>query len=248
MGFLILLYGVVVYVFFFAVFLYMTAFMGGDMLAFLGAPKTVDTGVTPGFYLGSVASNIMLMLLFAVQHSVMARPGFKRILTKAVPQSMERGVYLIATNIVLIALFVYWQPMPAVVWAMEPGTWPTVMMVGFFVGIGIVLLSTFLINHFDLFGLRQVWYHYKGEEAPEIPFGTPMLYKHVRHPLYLGFLLALWCIPTMTVGHLLFSSVMTAYILVAIGYEERDLLTHFGDTYRDYMDKVPSILPFGRRK
>ena len=248
MGFLILLYGVAIYGFFFATFLYLIAFIGGDMLAFLGMPKTLDAGVPPEFYTGSVAKNIGLMLLFAVPHTVMARQSFKNIITKIMPWSMERSFYVLITSIILVALYVYWQPMPAVIWSIESGLWANVMMVGFFAGFGIVLLSTFLINHFDLFGLRQVWYRFKGEEMPSLEFGIPFLYKYVRHPLYLGWLLAFWCIPVMTAGHLLFASIMSIYIFIAVGYEERDLMARFGDQYRDYMDKVPSILPFGGRK
>lgn len=248
MGFLILLCGVAIYGFFFAVFLYLIAFVGGDMLAFVGAPKTVDSGVPPEFYLGSAAKNIGLLLLFSVPHTVMARPSFKRWITKIIPESLERSFYVLTTSVLLIAIFTYWQPMPAVIWSIEAGIWQTVMMVGFAAGFGLVLLSTFLLNHFELFGLRQVWCRFKGVEMPSSEFRTPLLYKHVRHPLYLGFLLAFWCIPVMSAGHLLLAGVWSIYMFIAIGYEERDLIHYFGATYHDYMSKVPTIIPFGRRK
>ncbi len=248
MGFLILLCGVAIYGFFFATFLYLIAFVGGDMLAFLGAPKTIDSGVPPEFYAGSAVKNIGLMLLFAVPHTIMARKSFKNRITKILSPSLERSFYVLTTSVLLVAIFTYWQPMPAVVWAMEPGLWSNVMMVGFFAGFGITLLSTFLLNHFELFGLQQVWCRFKGQEMPDQKFRTPFLYKHMRHPLYFGMILAFWCSSAMSAGHLLFASVMTIYVFVAVGYEERDLISHFGETYHDYMSKVPSIMPFGRHK
>ena len=248
MGFLILLCGVAIYGFFFATFLYLIAFVGGDMLAFVGAPKTVDSGVPPEFYVGSAAKNIGLMLLFAVPHTIMARKSFKNKITKILSPSLERSFYVLTTSVLLSAIFTYWQPMPAVIWSIDQGLWANVMMIGFFAGFGITLLSTFLLNHFELFGLQQVWCRFRGVEIPEQEFRTPLFYKHMRHPLYFGMILAFWCSSTMSAGHLLFASVMTIYVFVAVGYEERDLIASFGQTYHDYMAKVPSIIPFGRHK
>ncbi len=248
MGLLILLCGVAIYGFFFAVFLYLIAFVGGYMLAFLGMPKTVDFGMPPEFYTGSVASNVGLMLLFAVQHTIMARQGFKKMITKIIPPALERSFFVLVTSLVLATIYTYWLPIPAVVWSIESGIWQTVMMVGFAAGFGIVLLSTFLLNHFELFGLRQVWCRFKGVEMAHTEFKTPLFYQHIRHPIYLGFFLAMWCIPVMTAGHLLFAGVMTMYTFIGIGYEERDLIAHFGARYQDYMAKVPSIIPFVGKK
>lgn len=248
MGVLTLVYSVVAYLIFFAVFLYLIVFVGGDTLAFLGAPKTIDSG--PSQFSGAPAAlaNIGLLLLFGVQHSIMARQSFKKQWAKIVSWPLERSTYVLATVAVLLILYLGWQPMVGVVWSVEAPLWSGVLKVLFFLGFGIVLLSTFLINHFDLFGLQQGWMRFKGKELPKPKFVTPMLYKHVRHPLYLGFLIAFWATPHMTTGHLLFSAVWTAYIFVAIGYEERDMISLFGDQYKEYMAKVPSILPLGGRK
>lgn len=242
-----LIYGALVYLLFFATFLYLIAFAGGDALAGLGLPKTVDAGEPATVFAAPALTNILLLLLFAVLHSAMARQGFKRAWTKIVPQAVERSTYVLVTTMVLIVLFAYWRPMPEIVWSVG-GAWAYVLTALFFVGFGLVLLSTFLIDHFDLFGLRQVWLKFKGKTAADAPFRTPMLYKAVRHPLYLGFIVAFWSTPTMTVGHLLFAAVWTIYIFVALGYEERDLVQRFGDDYRRYMARVPMIFPFGARK
>jgi protein-S-isoprenylcysteine O-methyltransferase Ste14 len=248
MGLIALVYSVVVYVVFFAAFLYLIGFVGGDMTAWAGLPKTVDAGASNLAGAPAALVNIGLLLLFGVQHSVMARGGFKRAWTKIVPPAMERSTYVLATVVVLVVLFIGWQPMPAVVWSVSSPLWGGVLLALFLVGFGLVLLSTFLINHFELFGLLQGWFKFKSKAAVEPKFVTPMLYKHVRHPLYLGFLIAFWSTSHMTAGHLLFAAVWTVYIFVAIGYEERDMIALFGDKYRDYMAKVPSILPFGARK
>ncbi len=247
MGIIALIYSVVVYLMFFASFLYLIVFMGGDMTSFVGAPKTIDAGASP--VAGPAALvNIGLLLLFAVQHSVMARSGFKKALIKFLPPAFERSTYVLLTIVVLVLLFVCWQPMPAIVWSIDAPLWSGLLTALYFAGIGLVLLSTFMINHFELFGLLQGWLGFKKKEPSAPVFGTPYLYKYIRHPLYLGFLLAFWSTPHMTVGHLLFASVWTAYIFVAIGYEERDLIAVFGDKYHDYMAKVPTILPFGGGK
>jgi len=244
MGVLAVLYGVVVYTLFFASFLYLIPFVGGDILGFLGAPRTVDAGGPLG---GPAALiNIGLLLLFGLQHSVMARQSFKRVWTKMVPPSAERSTYVLATTLVLYLIYTQWRPMPGIVWEVGPGFWHTLLIVLFFLGFGIVLIATFLLNHFELFGLMQVWYKFRGKEMPEPVFRTPLFYKAVRHPIYLGFVMAFWSTPTMTTGHLLFSAIWTAYIFVAIGYEDRDLIRQFGQAYIDYMAKVPPVLPFIR--
>lgn len=248
MGILALGYSVVVYLVFFVTFLYLIVFVGGDALAFLGAPKTIDAG--PSIFPAGPAAlvDIGLLLLFGLQHSVMARPGFKRAWTKIVPKAMERSTYVLATVAVLVLLYAGWRPIPAVVWSEQGSILSQALTILFILGFGIVLLATFLINHFELFGLQQGWLALRRREAAPPVFRTPLFYHLVRHPLYLGFLIAFWATPHMTAGHLLFAGVWTAYIFIAIGYEERDLIGVFGDKYREYMAKVPSIIPLGRRK
>ena len=248
MGFIALVYSVVVYVAFFASFLYLIAFMGGDMTAFLGAPKTIDQGTSPITGVSPAFVNACLLLLFGLQHTIMARQSFKKVWTKIVPPMMERSTYVLATTVVLVLLFVYWVPMPGIVWSAEGQALQMAMLALYLVGVGLVLLSTFLINHFELFGLLQSWLGFKKQSSHEPAFYTPSLYKFVRHPLYLGFVIAFWSTAHMTAGHLLFSAMWTAYIFVALGYEERDLIDTFGDKYRDYMAKTPMIFPFGGRK
>lgn len=177
----------------------------------------------------------------------MAREWFKARWTKLIPLAAERSTYVLASSLLLIVLRVYWIPMPQTVWQ-AGAPWNIVLTILFFVGFGLVLLTTFLINHFELFGLMQSWYRYQGRAMPSPVFHTPMLYQHVRHPLYLGWVIAFWSTPVMSVGHLLFAGVWTIYIFVAVGYEERDLVHLFGDKYREYMARVPMILPSGRRK
>jgi protein-S-isoprenylcysteine O-methyltransferase Ste14 len=247
MGVVALLYGVIAYVLFFASFLYLVAFIGGGMIPFIEVPKTIDAGTSP--FAGGAAAfvNIGLLLLFGVQHTVMARPGFKKVWTRIVPKSIERSTYVLITAALLYLIYLWWVPMPAVVWSVS-GLWASVLTGLFFVGILVVLLSTFLINHFDLFGLQQVWHRFQQKDMPTPKFVTPFLYKWVRHPLYLGFIIAFWATPLMTVGHLLFAAIWTAYIFVAMGYEERDLIGVHGEDYRAYADKVPMIFPLGKRK
>lgn len=248
MGILTLLYSVVAYLLFFASFLYLIVFVGGEMTTFAGAPKTLDLGSSSLTRPQAAFVNIGLLLLFGLQHTIMARPGFKKALTKVVPWSMERSTYVLLSVAMLVLLYVYWQPMTNAVWLVQSPLWSGVLTALFFLGVGLVLLSTFLLNHFDLFGLRQGWLRFQNKEYPKPEFSTPSLYKHVRHPLYLGWIMMFWATPYMTAGHLLFASIWTIYIFVAIGYEERDLIGVFGDKYRDYMDKVPAIFPFGARK
>jgi len=248
MGVLALSFSVVAYIVFFATFLYFIGFVGGEIVPVLRLPKTLDWGPA---YFGSgapVLTNIGLLLLFGVQHSVMARTGFKRALTKLVPPALERSVYVLASVAVLVILFLGWTPMPSIVWSVQADLWRIALSAVFWLGFGLVLASTFQISHFELFGLAQGWRRLKRQATPAPEFRTPPLYQFVRHPLYLGFLIAFWATPVMTAGHLLFASVWTAYILVAIGYEERDLISVFGEKHRTYMEKTPTILPFGRRR
>lgn len=236
-----LAYGVAVYILFFATFLYLIGFVGNA--PFL--PRTVDYGVR--FTNSAVVSllvNLTLIALFAVQHTVMARRGFKARWTRIIPPAAERSTYVLVTSLVLILIFWLWQPMPDMLWSVETGFVAYLLWGLFFLGWGLVLLSTFLINHFDLFGLRQVWLNFRQEPETPIPFKTSGLYRRVRHPIYLGFLLAFWAIPEMSVGHALFSLAMTVYILVGVAYEEKDLIHHFGETYHDYRRRVPMLIPF----
>ena len=242
-----LIYGAVCYAGFFAAFLYLIAFIGGDMIPIVQAPKTLDWGSSSVPTQFGALVNIGLLLLFGVQHSIMARQGFKHAITRVIAWPVERSTFVLATTVILILLYTYWTPIPAIVWEVEPSFWSGLLIAGFYLGFGLVLLSTFLIDHFELFGLLQVWRNFRDEKAQPPSFKTPLFYNNIRHPLYLGFLIAFWSTPVMTAGHLLFSAIWTAYIFVAIGYEERDLVKLFGDQYRQYMARVPMILPFGRR-
>jgi len=252
MKYLKLSYSVISYVIFLAVFNYFIVFLGGDALAtcipLLESYKTVDnvTGMLsiPGISAG--LGNFVLLLAFSLQHSIMARLGFKKLLTRYLPKSAERSTYVLTTCAVLAWMYIAWQPMPEVVWQVE-GAFVHVIGVLFLLGAGIVLWSTFMISHWELFGLAQAWHGFKGTEPNEKGFTEPAMYKYIRHPLYLGMLLVLWATPHMTVGHMLLAAVWSIYIFIGIGYEERDLLRQFGDQYRDYMDRVPQLLPFGRR-
>jgi len=234
---LALAYGVAAYAVFFGTFLYAIGFVPGVVV-----PKTVDTGpvVSTG---EALVVNILLLSLFAVQHSVMARKPFKRWWTQFVPASIERSTYVLLASLALILLFWQWRPLPSIVWQITDPTFAMAMLALSFFGWLIVVLSTFLINHFELFGLQQVIDNLAGKVASEPRFRTPFLYKLVRHPLYLGFIIAFWATPVMTAGHLLFALVTTAYILVAIMLEERDLIDLFGDEYRRYRQRVAMLIP-----
>jgi protein-S-isoprenylcysteine O-methyltransferase Ste14 len=237
----IFLYGVVCYVVFFATFLYAIGFIGN-----FGVPRTLDSA--PGGSLPvSLLVNLGLLGLFAVQHSVMARPAFKRWFTRLVPQTAERSTYVLFSSLALIAMFALWQPLGGVVWSLTDATARGAIWGVFAFGWVLVLVSTFLINHFDLFGLRQVWLQLIGKPYTNLKFGTPGPYRLVRHPLYVGWLFVFWSTPTMTISHLLFAIATTAYILIAIQFEERDLIDHFGPTYSEYKKRVPMLVPSLRR-
>ena len=188
-----------------------------------------------------------LLTLFAVQHSLMARPFFKRAWTRLVPKPAERSTYVLLSSLALLLMFWQWQPIGGVVWTVEQPVLQMVIYGLYAIGWLLVLTSTFLINHFDLFGLRQVFLYLIGRPYTQLKFGTPILYRHVRHPLYLGWLFAFWSTPTMTVAHLVFAIVTTAYIFVAIQLEEKDLVDAYGDQYRRYKQTVPMIIPIGRK-
>jgi protein-S-isoprenylcysteine O-methyltransferase Ste14 len=202
----------------------------------------VDSGEA-GAIGAALVIDTLLLGLFAVQHSVMARPAFKRWWTRAVPQPVERTTYVLCTNLALILLYWQWRPIPDVVWSVAHPAGVAVLQAIFWIGWAVALVSTFLINHFELFGLRQVYLGLRGAELPPPAFRTPWLYKRVRHPLYLGFLLAFWATPTMTAGHLLFAVATTGYILIGIALEERDLIALFGEQYRRYREQVPMLIP-----
>ena len=233
----IFLYGLASYAVFFATFLYALGFVGNFVV-----PRTLDSAPAQGFGM-SLLVDLGLLGLFAVQHSVMARPAFKRQWTRIVPVAMERSTYVLLSSLALILLFWQWRPIGATIWQVENDVGRALLYAGFAFGWLLLLASTFLINHFDLFGLRQVWLYFRGRPYVEIPFRTPALYKIVRHPLYVGWLFAFWCTPVMTAAHLLFAIMTTAYILIAIQFEERDLTRAFPE-YDQYRRRVPMLIPF----
>ncbi len=235
------LYGVAVYGFFLGTFLYAIAFVGN-----LPVPKTIDSG-TAGPLGMALVVDILLLGLFAIQHSVMARPAFKRWWTGLVPAPVERTTYVLFASVALALLCWQWQPILKPVWIVTTPYGVVILQATFWLGWGLVLFSTFLINHFELFGLRQVYARMRGTSLPEATFKTPLLYKRVRHPIYLGFLLAFWSAPVMTAGHLLFAVGTTGYILIGIYLEERDLVAMFGDQYRRYREQVSMLIPLPRR-
>jgi len=240
---LFFVYGVLSYLVFFGTFLYAIGFIGN-----FGVPTTLD-GPSLGPFWSSFAINAALLALFAVQHSVMARKWFKEWWTRVIPPPIERSTYVLFSSLALILLFSQWRPLGGVVWSVEDPAGVIILRVLFAFGWTLVLVSTFLINHFDLFGLRQVWQYLLGRPYQVLQFGTPILYRIVRHPLYVGWFFAFWMTPTMTISHLLFAVATSIYILLAIQFEERDLVREHGEAYEAYRRSVPMLVPFtgGRR-
>jgi len=233
----VFVFGVLSYVCFLASFLYAIGFVGG-----FGVPLSLDAA--PAGPLGTaLAVDLLLLTVFALQHSVMARPAFKRRWTQIVPEPAERSAYVLASSAALLLLFWQWRPIGGVVWQVDQPVARAALFGLFGAGWLLVLATTFLINHFDLFGLRQVWLHLRGEAYRPLSFVTPGPYRHVRHPLYVGWLLAFWATPMMTAAHFLFAAVTTAYILVAIQFEERDLAAFHGERYAEYRRSVPMLVP-----
>jgi protein-S-isoprenylcysteine O-methyltransferase Ste14 len=232
-----LAFGVLAYAAFLAVFLYAVGFIGNVLV-----PKSIDSGATVGLA-ESLAVNVLLLGLFAVQHSWMARPSFKRMWTRIVPKPAERSTYVLIASATLALMFWQWRPMPQVAWEFTGASAISAIWALFWLGWLMVLASTFLINHFNLFGLDQVWARFQNREPKPAQFVTPLLYKYVRHPIYLGFIIAFWATPVMSIGHLLFAVATTGYILVGVFFEERDLIAYFGDRYRQYRHDVGMLLP-----
>ncbi len=235
-----LLYGLIAYLIFFTTFCYVVGFVST-----LFVPKHIDSSPQTSLSFALLV-NGGLLSLFALQHSVMARPAFKKWWTQFVPESMERSTYVLLASLCLLLLFWQWQPMGGVIWQVESESGKILLKSLCLLGFGIVLISTFLINHFDLFGLRQVWFYFIGKKYEPLPFRTPFFYKYVRHPLYLGFMIAFWATPTMTAAHLFFALMTTGYMLTAIRFEENDLIKHFGSNYLDYKQTAPMLIPFAK--
>jgi methanethiol S-methyltransferase len=231
-------YGILCYVVFFASFLYLIGF-----LANIVVPKSIDSGGWGLPAAVAAAINVGLLLLFGVQHSVMARPGFKRVWTRIVPKSVERSTYVLISSLLLILLYWAWQPIPQVIWAATSPLGEAIGWGVFISGLLLVLVSTFLIDHFDLFGLKQVTLNLLQRNAAPPSFQVRFLYRYVRHPIYLGWILTFWGTPVMTVGHLLFAAVLSGYIVIAIRYEERDLVDFHGEAYQRYRGEVPMLVP-----
>lgn len=237
-----LLYGTICYLVFLVAFVYAIGFVGN-----LVVPKSIDSGEIGAFW-PSLLINLGLLGLFAVQHSVMARPGFKRWWTKFVPAPVERSTYVLFSSLALFLLYWQWQPLPGIVWSVEQEIGRVVLWSLFGLGWGLVLVSTFMISHAHLFGLKQV-HRFWRRSAPAAPgFQTPGLYRHLRHPIMAGFVVAFWATPDMSVGHLVFALATTGYILIAVRFEERDLVRAYGEQYEAYRNRVPMLFPVSRRK
>jgi protein-S-isoprenylcysteine O-methyltransferase Ste14 len=237
-----LLYGLLAYFLFFAAFLYAIGFVGN-----LIVPKGIDGGEA-ALRSTAIAVNVSLLLLFAVQHNVMARPWFKDWWTQYVPRPVERSTYVAVASLILMLLYWQWRPMPDVVWHVDNPLGRGLLWTIFFAGWAIVLASSFVIDHFELFGLKQVWDNFRGQEPAVAPFSERSLYRWVRHPLMLGFIVAFWSAPTMSQGRLLFAVVTTLWILIAIQIEERDLVQILGEPYRRYRERTPMLLPSFRSR
>ncbi len=249
---IILLFGLLAYTVFFATFLYLVAFVGNLQHTALAqwlpwlpelVPHSIDAGRETGAVVPAMLINLSLIALFGMQHSIMARTGFKSWLTRMLPTSAERSFYVLLASVMLILLFWQWRPIPFAIWEAETMIGISIGWSIFAVGFLMVLLSTYLIDHFDLFGLKQVWSQFRDRRLAEPHFVTPFFYRLVRHPLYLGFILAFWGGPVMTVGGMLFAAAMTAYILIAIRFEERDLVRILGPQYENYREQVPMLVP-----
>ncbi|MEC9248568.1 MAG: isoprenylcysteine carboxylmethyltransferase family protein [Pseudomonadota bacterium] len=236
------LYGVFCYLLFLGVFVYTIGFVGNFIV-----PKTMDSGEEIGWLNASII-NLALLSLFAVQHSVMARPAFKKWWTSIVPPAIERSTYVLATNLVLIILIWFWCPVNIVIWDVSNESFAPLIWGVCALGWMIVLISTFLIDHFELFGLKQVYYNLRNREMTSASFRTPLFYKHVRHPIYFGFAVAFWATPTMTAAHLLFAIGATGYSVIGALFEERDLVDNFKSDYQEYQGKVPMLVPKLNRK
>lgn len=237
------IYGIICYVIFLGILLYAIGFVGN-----IYVPKSIDVGGDSGVVEAFIVNSILLAL-FALQHSVMARPAFKRRWIKIVSKSVERSTYVLATNIVMILLFWQWQPMTDIIWKTKNNTLVIILWGLFALGWFIVLLSTFMINHFDLFGLKQVYENLRNKTPQPLSFTKKYFYHMVRHPLMLGFIIAFWATPVMTVGHLYFAIMTTAYILIAVKFlEERDLVRQLGEPYKQYQKEVPMLIPFTKSK
>lgn len=234
---LFFIYGTISYVIFLAAFIYAVGFVAGMVV-----PKGIDDGQT-GPVGTSILVNVFLLSLFAIQHSVMARPAFKRWWTTIVPEPVERSTFVVLASLALLLMYWQWRPLPKAVWDVRESALRWVILAAYFLGWLIVLAATFMIDHFELFGLKQVWYYLRNQPLPKTTFKMNLLYRYTRHPLMLGFLIAFWAAPTLSQGRLLFAGVTTAYILVAIQIEERDLLRTIGEDYRNYRQQVSMLIP-----
>ena len=236
-----MMYGIFCYMAFFVTFIYLIGFLGNIMV-----PKSIDG--TPKMDIGpALLINFALIMIFAMQHSVMARPGFKEWWTRIVPKPLERATYCLATSVALVMLFAFWQPMGGMVWNATDPVARGILYALFAMGWVIIFAATCMINHFDLFGLRQAWLYFRGREYTPLKLDTPVAYKFVRHPLYIGWFTAIWATPTMSVTHLAFAIMTTVYILIAVQFEERDLILEHGDDYVEYRRTTPAFIPFTKR-